>query len=322
MVYPINSITKEKNNRGKPEMNSSDALEATAQATLSPEDAKLFHKLMDALLFYANKSLNVIKNCPSMVEFFKHDIERTVPLREKIFSKESPIINEFVKANSENFNSDELSIVSSWKNSIEGQFFLVRHDKEHALLLNSKEQKVYGVLGITDSFSQMFDGFAPIMIKVRLIPFKGTITYEGIFSTYNLSFGGGMRSSLKVETDAALQKYGIITSFGPPVIEKNNSDEDMLRFYFKSQDNRDRYYEDIEKLREKSPELEAIYYQEEAGIASRDIKKSLKSNNVKGHFAVLINSVIASGATEKELDENIRKMVPENRQSWLYKFKL
>ena len=290
-------------------------------AKLSAYDAKLFHKLMGALLFYANKKLNIIKNCNTKEDFFKNDIEKTVSIRQKIFS-ESLIIKSFIRDNPEKFSEEELNIISSWEISKEGEFFLIKHEKEQALFFHSKEQKVYGVLGITDSFSEMFDDFAPIMMKIRLLPFKGKITYEGIFFPYRITFGGGMRSSLKVETETAIQKYGVITSLEMPIIEKKNSDEDMLRFYFKTQDNRDRYYEEIEKLRKKSPELESIFYQEEAGVISRDIKKSLKANKVKGYFAVLVNAVVASGLTEKELEENVKKIVPFDKQTWLYRFKL
>jgi len=87
-------------------------------------------------------------------------------------------------------------------------------------------------------------------------------------------------------------------------------------------DTRDRYCNEIEKLRRKSPELEAVYYQEEAGIASRTIKKSLKLNGIKGHFAVLVDSIVASALTEKELDEKIKELVPKDKQNWIYRFKI
>ncbi len=291
-------------------------------ATLLETDAQLFHKLMGALLFYANKKLNVIKNCSNKEEFFKGDVDKTVPLREKMFSKELQIVDTFIEENPENFNTDELNIISSWKNYKYEEFYLIKHTSAQALLLSSKEQKVYGVLGITDSFSEMFDGFAPIMMKIRLLPFKGKTTYEGIFFPYQISFGKGIRTTLKIDADTAIQKYGIITSLDAPIIENKNSDEEMLRFYFKTQDNRDRYFEEIEKLKKKSPELEAIYYQEEAGIASRNIKKTLKETGVKGHFAVLVSSIVASGPTEKEFEANILKIVPGNRRNWLFKFKI
>ncbi len=289
--------------------------------TLTEQEAKLFHKLMDSLLFYANKRLNIIKNCNSIDEFHKNDIEKTVPIRKKVFS-DSNIIDEYIKENPDKLSNEEAQILASWKKSLEGEFYLVKYEKDYALFLNSKEQKVYGVKGIFDSFNEKFDGYSPIMIKIRLIQFNDSLIYDGIFFPYHISFGGGMRSSIKVEVDTAIQKYGVITSLETPIVEKKNSDEEMLRFYFKSEGNRDRYYSEIEKLRKKSHYMEAVYYQEEAVINARDIKKSLKAQGIKGHFAVLVNSVVASALTEKELDENIKKIVPENKQSWIYRFKI
>ncbi len=288
---------------------------------LSESDAKLFHKIMDTLLFYTNKNLNIEKNCQTKETFFKINLEKTVSIRKKLFS-DPTIIDSFIKENPENFSADELNIASSWKKSKEGDFFLVKYDKESALFLNPNEHKVYALLGITNSFYEMFEGYSPIMVKLRMLPFKGKLTYEGILFPYSLTFGGGMRSSLKTETAEAIQKYGTISSFEQPIVEMKKTDEEMLRFYFQSQDTRDRFYEEIEKLRKKSPELEAVYHQEKSAIIARNIKKSLKSNGIKGHFAVLVNSVVASGLKEAELDANIQKLVPKNKQSWIYRFKL
>jgi len=256
-----------------------------------------------------------------MNELHKNDIEKTVPIRKKVFS-DSGIIDDYIKENPDRLSNDEMQILASWKKSLEGEFMLARYEKEFALFLHSKLQRVYGVKGITDSFKEKFEGYSPIMIKIRLLPFKDNLIYDGIFFPYQITFGGGMRSSIKVEADSAIQKYGVITSLENPVLEKKNSDEDTLRFYMKTQDTRDRYFEEIEELSKKSPVLEAIYYQEEAGIIARDIKKSLKLRGIKGHFAVLVNAVVASALTEKELEENIKKIVPENRQSWIYRFRI
>ena len=288
---------------------------------LLESDAKLFHKIMDSLLFFANKKLNIIKNCSSIQELHKNAIEKTIPIRKKVFS-DSRIIDDYIKENPDRLSDDEMQIPASWKKSLEGEFMLARYEKEFALFLHSKLQRVYGVKGITDSFKEKFEGYSPIMIKIRLLPFKDNLIYDGIFFPYQITFGSGIRSSIKVEADSAIQKYGVITSLENPVLEKKNSDEDTLRFYMKTQDTRDRYFEEIEELSKKSPVLEAIYYQEEAGIIARDIKKSLKLRGIKGHFAVLVNAVVASALTEKELEENIKKIVPENRQSWIYRFRI
>ena len=288
---------------------------------LLESDAKLFHKIMDSLLFFANKKLNIIKNCSSIQELHKNAIEKTIPIRKKVFS-DNKMIDEYLKENPDRLSDEEMQILASWKKSLESDFMVVKYEKEFALFLHSKLQRVYGVKGITDSFKEKFEGYSPIMIKIRLLPFKDNLIYDGIFFPYQITFGSGMRSSMKVEADSAIQKYGVITSLENPVLEKKNSDEDTLRFYMKTQDTRDRYFEEIEELSKKSPVLEAIYYQEEAGIIARDIKKSLKLRGIKGHFAVLVDAVVASALTEKELEENIKKIVPENRQSWIYRFRI
>ena len=285
------------------------------------EDAKLFHKLMDSLLYYTNKKVNAIKNVNSKEEFFQNDIEKTVPLRKKIFANPQ-IIDDFVKENPENFNENELSTILSWKMQKSGEFFLAKHTRDFSLFYSSEDKKVYGVLGISDSFEEMFHGYAPAFVKITLLPFKGKIIYEGIFFPYTITFGSGMRRSLKLEVDEAIQKYGITDSFDSTPVEKKNSDEELLRFYMKSEDNRKRYWEEIEKLRKTSKDLEAIYHQEEGSISARDIRKSLRINGAKGHFAILCGTVVASGLTKEELEENTKKVVPDDKRSWIYNLKV
>lgn len=82
--------------------------------TLSENDAKLFHKLMDSLIFFANKKLNIIKNCNSLQELHRNNIEKTIPIREKIFS-DAFWIDEYTKNNPDSLSSGELKIIASWK---------------------------------------------------------------------------------------------------------------------------------------------------------------------------------------------------------------
>ena len=99
-------------------------------------------------------------------------------------------------------------------------------------------------------------------------------------------------------------------------------DKSMLRFYMKSFDNKQRYLDEIHKLKNRSPDLESVYYQEEGRDVSRHVKKTLKEQGIKGHFVVLINTIVASAASEKELKEAIVRLVPEAKQLWLYTFKI
>jgi len=288
--------------------------------TLSQEDALLFHKLMNSLLFYVNKKAGIIKNANTLKEFLSNDVAETQPLRKKIFSDKYDFIDNYLQENSDHLNEEEIKIVSSWKRYKTDKFFIIKHVKEYSLFFGNN--KVYGVKGITDSFEEKFQGYVPVMVDITLIPFKDNIIYDGLFAPYNISFGGGMRTSLKQESEEAIQKFGILTSLDANPAAKPQNDEEMLRFYMKSFDNKMRYEEEIHKLKKKSKELEAAYYQEEARDFARHSKKQFKEQGIKGCFAVLIHSIVASGQTEKELNENISKMVPKDKQAWIYMFKI
>ncbi len=288
---------------------------------LSEKDKEVFYKLISAVLFYANKRFNVIKNISTKEDFFKTDIKKTIPLRKKIY--ENPgIFDDFANENPENFNSEELNIICSWKKFKQGRFVLAKYTKEHAIFFDEKEGRAYGVLGITDSFEDVFEGYAPILMDIVLLPFKGKITYEGIFVSYNIYFGGGIKRSLKINLGEAIQRYGIITCLDEPAEERKNNDEKMLRFYMGSREKINKYLDKINELRVKSPKLEAVYHQERAKNSARAIKKSLKRNEIKGYFAVLDESVVASGGSSKELNKNIKTVVPQNKIDWIYKFRL
>ncbi len=290
--------------------------------TLSKEDALLFHKLMDSLLFFVNKKTGIIKNAGTLKELRQRDVQETAPLRKKVFSDKYNFIETYLQENPDSLNKEELAIIASWKKYKSGKFFVTKHAKEYSLFFSSESQKVYGVTGITDSFEEKFDGYAPILLEIILIPFRETIIYDGLFNSYNIHFGGGIRKSLKQESEEAIQTFGIITSLDQPTIKKEQNGEETLRFYMKSLENKMRYEKEIKKLKNKSKELEAVYYQEEARDFARHPKKEFKEHGIKGHFAVLIHSVIASGQSEIELKDNISKIVPENKHSWIYKFKL
>ncbi|MBU1989094.1 MAG: hypothetical protein KKD94_06475 [Nanoarchaeota archaeon] len=289
---------------------------------LSKEDALLFHKLMDSLLLFVNQKTGIIKNADTMENLHKNEIEKTMLLRKKIFSDKYSFIDNFIRENPFNFPEEELGIAASWKKYKTGKFFIIKHTEEYSLFFSSESQKVYGVKGITDSFEEKFEGYAPVLVDITLIPFKENLIYDGLFAPYNISFGSGMRKSLKLESEEAIQRFGIITSLDKSPAAKQTNDEEMLRFYMKSLDNKQRHFDEINELKNKSKELEATYYQEEARDLSRHFKKSLKKSGVKGYFSVLVDTVVAGAAAENELKGAINKIVPEDKKPWLYTFKI
>ncbi len=90
----------------------------------------------------------------------------------------------------------------------------------------------------------------------------------------------------------------------------------------KSQANRDRYYEEIHKLRGKSPELSRIYSQEMGKFNSRDFREKIKEKNIDGWFAVFEDVIISSGKTEKELLKNLNEMLDKEMIESVHIFKI
>jgi hypothetical protein len=288
--------------------------------TLSEEELEEFYRLKHYLYIFANKKINILDYTKDWQNLKQNDPEKMFKLSEYVFKKNTSIIDEYIKNNPDKLNENELEIVSSWKNAIVcDKAILFKHTKENSLFLT--EDKVYGVVGLMDSFREMFHGHTPIFLDIILLPFKNKLVHEGQIITYNLSFGRGMSSGITAEAEEIMLKKGIITDLTKK--EKNvTSDEDLLKFYMKSEKNQDKFFYKIEELKDKTPKLRTLYNNELGRINSRHIKKELKNQNIKGHFGVLISQVVASGSTKKELMNNLSTIIPDKRIEEVYIIKI
>jgi len=194
---------------------------------LSPDDAALFFKLMSALQMFANQRLKIIKNLEEVKQYQKISNEQRVKLR-NAFYKHSELIDDFVQENPFGFPSDDLAIISGWKNFVAGDFFVDRILKKYAIFIGNN--KVYGVLALTEPFRQVLGGMPlPIYVKTVLLPFKGKIIYDGLIEGYNIYFGSGVSTSMSNTYQAAKMQGKIIESLDPDwqppqpkvVIQKN-----------------------------------------------------------------------------------------------------
>jgi len=194
---------------------------------LSPDDAALFFKLMSALQMFANQRLKIIKNLEEVKQYQKISNEQRVKLR-NAFYKRPELIDDFVRENPFGFPSDDLAIISGWKNFIAGDFFIDRVLKKYAVFIGNN--KVYGVLALTEPLRQVLGGMPlPIYVKTVLLPFKGKIIYDGLIEGYNIYFGRGISTSMSNTYQAAKMQGKVIESLDsdwqPPeskvVVQKN-----------------------------------------------------------------------------------------------------
>jgi hypothetical protein len=181
---------------------------------LSQEDADLFFRLMGGLQFYVNQQRQILPNVKSAQEYAALPTSEKIKVRDVLW--ENPdLIDAYVEKNPDSLSFEELDIVRKWKRFVAGTFQIFRYLKKHAIFISEKSQ-VYGVLGLYDSLEDMFYGRPlPIMVQAVILPFKGQIVYDGVLKSYNVIFGGGIRSGLKEEYMAAKQNERIITTLEP-----------------------------------------------------------------------------------------------------------
>jgi hypothetical protein len=162
---------------------------------LSEKDVKLFFGLMLPLLYYVNEKKNVVKNVKSYKDFLNCSFSEKKNIRDCLY-EHIEIIDEFIEDNADAFDKSELDIVWSWKSFISGSFIIERLLNKYAVFVGG--EKVYAVLSLQESFSEVLQNKPiPLYVKTVLLPFRGCIVYDGFLEPYGLSFGGGIKSSMK-----------------------------------------------------------------------------------------------------------------------------
>ncbi|MEM6397564.1 MAG: hypothetical protein AAF741_14535 [Bacteroidota bacterium] len=105
--------------------------------------------------------------------------------------------------------------------------------------------------------------------------------------------------------------------------KKEQSPKDKLDFYMKNAKNREYYECEIEELIDANPSLEGRYYWHWGRIISRDRKKWMKKLGIKNkHFAIVSDTVIAQGDSEKQVKEVVKAMLPKDKWEWVFYFSI
>lgn len=288
---------------------------------LDKKDIDLYYRLHWSLLFYVNQKYRVIEELNEPI--LKHENpEKVMELYEKLFSH-LELIDSFAVENPLKFNHDELDIIKSWKNYVKDRFLIVAHLKEYSVFMTAgKDKKAYGVLGLIDNIEDVVPPLMPLYVETILFPFKGRIIYCGLMNTYNIQIGRNMRLGIQAEYQQAKRKFGIITSLDTPVREREDSDEELIKFYARSMSNRETYGEEIEAILTDKPELKDVYHREIGSSNARKIAKRFSEIGLTpGWFAIFEDVVIASGKSEKEVRAQVANIMPEDKREGAHVFR-
>ena len=288
---------------------------------LSTSDKDLYYKLYPSLMVYVNNLKNIIPGCDSIQKFIKTiDHEERMAIRNVLFS-ERELIDKYLDDNPDDILFKERAIVKSWENAIAGKFYIFRHLKNYTVFLTAGggNNKAYGVLGIETPLNDMFPRI-PVMVEAVLLPFKEQIIYDGIIGGYGISFGGGIKRTFNEAYNEAKAKYGIITNLTNDPTESSQSKEDLLKYYVKSKANRERYWEEINKLVSKSRDLEILYHQEIGKADAKYYGKRLREIGMEpGWYAILEGLIVASGETHGDVSHVVERLVPTNKVEFVIK---
>jgi len=180
---------------------------------LTPQDVDLFFRLHRALMFCVNQRLQVLPDDVASPDAFS-SLSPQVRLKVRdAFLKHTDLIQQFVDENPVHLTSDELDIVRSWQHLVHGKFYVFRELKKYTVFLSTTSPAIaYGVLALSQPFEDLIGPYLPVLTQTVLLPFKGVIVYDGLMSSYRISFGPGIRRNLNQDFKEAKTRHGIVTS--------------------------------------------------------------------------------------------------------------
>jgi hypothetical protein len=287
---------------------------------LSREDYELYIKLNQNLLVYAAQRLNPRSHVKTREDFLKLPNEGKVNIRNSLM-KRADLIEGFISANPYSFTFSELEIVESWKNYVNGSFFLVDYRENGAVFLEEETEnpKAYLVLALGTPLWELIPVPPPARVETVLLPFKGKIVYDGFINSNRILFGSHITRSLRAVLDRSIMKQGLIESLpyqGPVAL----SDYEKLTFYLSTKERREENWEEIAELLE-NKNLLPTFSREMGKANSRSLKKRLKEAGVKrGWFAVANDVIVASSKTKEDLEKLVEELIPNHGKESVYIF--
>lgn len=183
---------------------------------LDRHDCELFFRLHRTLLFFVNQRLKVLPGDLATPEEFAALPPATRLKVRDALAANVELIDAFAAENPARLPDDELDIVRSWRHLVAGKFYVYRQLKAHAVFLSTTDPPVaYGVLALSQPFEELLGPYLPVLTDTVLLPFRGRIVYDGLLTSYNVSFGPGVRRSLDEAYGEAKARQGIVTALPP-----------------------------------------------------------------------------------------------------------
>jgi hypothetical protein len=181
---------------------------------IDPTESELFFKLYMSLLGFTAGRAGSIAGIRDLASFRAAPKTAKGKVRDHLYEN-IHLINDYIETNPDGFREQELGLVSHWTRFLKGDFVVARELKPYTLFLLGKDYtKAYGVLGLSDEIADILPLSMPVMIRAVLLPWKGQIIWDGLFTCYSIHFGRGIQREFK-ESYQRAKESGIILSLDP-----------------------------------------------------------------------------------------------------------
>lgn len=294
-------------------------------AVLDTDQAERFLELYGQLLVYVNDRFDVVPDIDSYEEFISAFMDDIRPIRERLYheSDTEAIITEFVAENPAGLSDSALSQVEEWLAYETGKFAVVEHREEDTVFLNPEEPRAFGVTAVHEPLSERLPAAElPIPVSdVVLLPFEDTIVTDGWLQPAPILVGAWdvlLDTDLDAADEEARHRHGVAETL-PPEDEPDRSDAEKLRFYTKNRENRERFAEEIQRLRNESEELARIYHQQIGKGRARSLGREFRDMGLEeAYVAIYDGQVVATAPTESALQETLSEIMPDDKTDHPY----
>lgn len=287
-------------------------------ALLDTEQAERFLELYGQLLVYVNGRFDVVTDVDTYDEFSEAFLDELYPIRERLYDEGAEsIIADFVAENPAGLSESDLEIVESWSNYEFCEVAAaVEHREEETVFVEPERPRAFAVTAVHNPLERRFpEAELPVVLTdVVLLPFEDQIVPDGWLLTE--PFGPMMLDFLDVDVEtaygAARHDQGIVESL-PPGEASGTSDTERLRFYTKNEQNRERFADEIEQLRQQSGELERIYHEQIGKAQARRLGREFRNLGLQeAYVAIYDGQVVATAPTEDALEEMLSSIMSES----------
>ena len=181
-------------------------------AQLSRSECTLFYETWYGLLGFINAQRKVI---PAIIKpIYPNPIgDAPMYVLREILWENPKWIDDYLRVAI--LPSEKVELLKSWRaHHKKGTFFVVDYKPDYAVILGSnaqKEDRVFGVKGISRSLADAMQRELPIMLETVLLPFGDKIIYDSYMASKPIGFAEGAKRAFG-EMYANALEHGVITS--------------------------------------------------------------------------------------------------------------